>query len=206
MYKLLKTFGVGFISSADQGGGSTDKSDKSNSVENQHSNESGKEQLQGTNSQAVYSPDQHDLTAKTNVSVNLPKGLMQEDLLIEFFKRDFLKIGRHNGVNYKSQEAKDLGLSIIGEFQNVLETLIAQKKAFISKVIHHELQITGFSEVTSQQLSQTKTRLESEIENLERQIELSENKQGWIQASLNQYQLGFGYGVQLVIDTEIIFH
>ena len=28
MYKLLKTFGVGFISSADQGGGSTDKSDK----------------------------------------------------------------------------------------------------------------------------------------------------------------------------------
>ena len=110
-------------------------------------------------------------------------------------------------MNYKSQEAQDLGIvRIIGEFQNVLETLIAQKKAFISKVIHHELQITGFSEVTSQQLSQTKTRLESEIENLERQIELSENKQGWIQASLNQYQLGFGYGVQLVIDTEIIFH
>ena len=133
MYKLLKTFGVGFISSADQGGGSTDKSDKSNSVENQHSNESGKEQLQGTNSQAVYSPDQHDLTAKTNISVNLPKGLMQEDLLIEFFKKDFLKIGRHNGVNYKSQEAKDLGIiRIIGEFQNVLETLTS--KAFISKL------------------------------------------------------------------------
>lgn len=137
---------------------------------------------------------------------SLPRGLLAEDDLRVFFKNNYFGLGQHNGINFQSAEAEELGKdSIVSRFINVVETLIEKRKSRIAQLNHSVIQVGKQASVVSLQLENLKNELSREIELLERQAILANERKGWVLQALNLYQLGFAKGVREAIDTEIFF-
>lgn len=137
---------------------------------------------------------------------SLPRGLLAEDDLRAFLKNNYFCLGQHNGLNFQSAEAEELGKdTIVSRFINVVETLIEKRKSRISQLNHSVIQVGKQASVVSLQLENLKNELSREIELLERQATLASERKGWVLQALNLYQLGFAKGVREAIDTEIFF-
>lgn len=129
------------------------------------------------------------------------KGLFDALEINTFFDENHFGLGCHNGANYKSLEALDLGRnSLISKYQNILWKLLERKRLKISKMQIELLVIEGVSTSMSQQLSLACEHLEREIEILKHEIELANTGKGRVLQALNQYQIGFHKGLREAID------
>lgn len=138
---------------------------------------------------------------------NFPKGLLAEESLQKFFNNNYFGLGQHNGLNFQSGEAEELGIaSIISKFLNVLDALIDKRRARISQITHSAIQVNGQSSVVGQQLENLKNELTREIQLLETQTKLASEKKGWIVQALNLYQLGFSKGIREAVDVQVFFN
>jgi hypothetical protein len=134
-----------------------------------------------------------------------PRGLLNVPLLNAFFTDNHFGLGRHNGANYRTQEALELGKrTLIARFQNALAELGEQKQAKADRLYDKLLETEGFCDTTTSRLRQACTNLEREMTLLRAQEDLANECKGWVLAALNQYQIGFGKGLREAVEFELL--
>jgi hypothetical protein len=133
------------------------------------------------------------------------KGLMNAEEITAFFNENYFGLGRHNGSNFRTQEALDLGKrSLISKFQNTLADLLESKQARINKLQNQLVAIEGISASMTQQLKLACEHVEREINVLQDQIESAGNQKGWVLEALNRYQIGYMRGLNEAIEFEFL--
>jgi hypothetical protein len=131
-------------------------------------------------------------------------GLMDLPEIQKFFCQNHFGLGKHNGANFKTQAALDLGKrSIICQFQNVLSELYERKKTKEQKLHIMALQTNGYCDVTSSMIEFAKTNVQRDMNILEGQISEADKGKGWILQALNEYQIGFGKGLNEAVEFEL---
>ncbi len=139
------------------------------------------------------------------VETTKPLGLLDAPELQAFFSDNHFGLGRHNGAQYKTNDALELGRqTLVSKFQNTLELLIAQKQAKVDALRNMALQTQGVCATVTSQLNLACQRLERDISSLHTQFELAEDGKGWVLKSLNEYQTGFGKGLREAVDMELL--
>lgn len=133
------------------------------------------------------------------------KGLMNATEITEFFSENYFGLGRHNGANFRSLDALELGKkTLISKFQNTLTDLLENKQAQINKLKNYEVEIAGISDSMTQQLKLSCENVERQIKILAEQIESANVQKGWVLEALNRYQLGFMKGLNDAIEFEFL--
>ena len=133
------------------------------------------------------------------------KGLMNAEEITAFFNENYFGLGRHNGSNFRTQEALDVGKrSLISKFQNTLADLLESKQARINKLQNQLVAIEGISASMTQQLKLACEHVEREINVLQEQIESAGNQKGWVLEALNRYQIGYMRGLNEAIEFEFL--
>ena len=134
-----------------------------------------------------------------------PRGLMAAPELQAFFADTHFGLGKHNGAQYKNQDALELGCrNLVSKFQNTLELLIAQKQARVDGLHNMALQTQGVCSTMTEQLNLACQRLERDMATLHGQSTLSADGKGWVLSALNEYQIGFRKGLREAIDMELM--
>ena len=133
------------------------------------------------------------------------KGLMSAPEITDFFGENYFGLGRHNGANFRTQEALELGKnSLISKFQNTLNDLLEAKQSRINRLKNQLAAIEGISPAMTNQLELACDYAEREIKVLNDQIEISNTQKGWVLEALNRYQLGFIKGLNDAIEFEFL--
>lgn len=133
------------------------------------------------------------------------EGLLNASELIALFEENHFGLGRHNGAQYKTQEALELGKSaIVAKFQNVVQGMVERNQTKLNKVQSELIAIEGVSLAMSAQLRLLGEHVRRDIRVLESQIESAESGKGWILESLNRYHLGFTKGLREVLEFEVL--
>lgn len=134
-----------------------------------------------------------------------PRGLLDAPELKAFFAENSFGLGRHNGANYRTQEALDLGQrALVSQFQNVLAELIERRQAKVDRLADKLLETEGLCSITTGRLREACTRLEREMAVLQEQFASADERKGWILEALNRYQIGFGKGMREAIEFELL--
>jgi hypothetical protein len=133
------------------------------------------------------------------------RGLLNNPMLTAFFADNHFGLGRHNGANYRTQEALELGKhALVSRFQNTLAELVEQKQAKVDRLQDKLLETEGFCDTTTGRLRQAHTNLEREMTLLRAQVDSASEGKGWVLEALNQYQIGFGKGLREAIEFELL--
>jgi hypothetical protein len=134
-----------------------------------------------------------------------PRGLLDAPELKAFFAENHFGLGRHNGSNYRTQEALELGQrALVSQFQNVLAELIERRQAKADRLTDKMLETEGICSVTTGRLREACTRLDREMTVLQEQVSYAGDRKGWILEALNRYQIGFGKGMREAIEFELL--
>lgn len=134
-----------------------------------------------------------------------PRGLLDAPELKAFFAENHFGLGRHNGSNYRTQEALELGQrSLVSQYQNVLAELIERRQAKADRLTDKILETEGLCSVTTGRLREACTRLDREMAVLQEQFASAGERKGWILEALNRYQIGFGKGMREAIEFELL--
>ncbi len=132
-------------------------------------------------------------------------GLLDAPELKAFFAENYFGLGRHNGSNYRTQEALELGKrGVISKFHNVLAELVERKQTKSDRLQDKLLETDGFCDITTGRLRQARANLEREIGVLRAQMESASEGKGWVLEALNRYQIGFGKGLREAIEFELL--
>jgi hypothetical protein len=147
--------------------------------------------------------------ANTAASAKVPptpvRGLMDAPELKSFFDRNHFGLGRHNGSNYRTQEALVLGKeALVSTFQNTLSDLMEKRQAKLARLTDQIIQTKGFCNTTTGRLEQATVSLDREILMLREQFVKAGEGKGWVLESLNLYQIGFGKGLNEAIEYELL--
>lgn len=133
------------------------------------------------------------------------RGLLDAPGLKAFFAENHFGLGRHNGSNYRTQEALELGQrALVSQFQNVLAELIERRQAKSERLMDKLLETQGLCSITTGRLREAGTRLEREMAVLQEQFTSAGERKGWILEALNRYQIGFGKGMREAIEFELL--
>jgi hypothetical protein len=134
-----------------------------------------------------------------------PRGLLDALELKAFFAENHFGLGRHNGSNYRTQEALELGQrALVSQFQNVLAELIERRQAKVDRLTDKTLETEGLCSITTGRLREACTRLEREMAVLREQFSNAGDRRGWVLEALNRYQIGFGKGMREAIEFELL--
>lgn len=133
------------------------------------------------------------------------RGLLYTPALKAFFADNHFGLGRHNGANYRTQEALALGKhALVSRFQNMLAELVEQKQAKADRLHDKLLETEGFCDITTARLRQARTNLEREMTLLRAQVASAGDGKGWVLEALNRYQIGFGKGLREAVEFELL--
>lgn len=133
------------------------------------------------------------------------RGLLDTPVLKAFFADNHFGLGRHNGANYRTQEALDLGRhALVSRFQNTLAELVEQKQAKADRLHDKLLETEGFCDITTGRLRQARTNLEREMTLLRAQVDSASESKGWVLEALNRYQIGYGKGLREAVEFELL--
>lgn len=150
-------------------------------------------------------PDDSQLTPPTVAKALQPRGLLDAPELKAFFANNHFGLGRHNGSNFRTQDALELGKQgLISKFQNTLAELEAQKQAKVDRLQDKLLETAGFCDITTGRLRQACGTLEREMSALREQFDSAAQGKGWILEALNRYQIGFGKGLREAVEFELL--
>ena len=134
-----------------------------------------------------------------------PRGLLETSALQAFFAENHFGLGRHNGVQYMTQDAMELGRqTLVARFQNTLELLIAQKQAKVDALRDMAVQTQGVCATVTSQLSLACQRLERDMATIQSQSVLAVEGKGWVLRALNEYKIGFGKGLREAVDMKLL--
>ncbi len=170
---------------------------------------------QGIASNVINLPVPESLIATDNLDTPLmlptaapssqPRSLLDAPELKAFFANNHFGLGRHNGSNFRTQDALELGKQgLISKFQNTLAELEAQKQAKADRLQDKLLETEGFCDITTGRLRQACSALEREMSTLREQFESAGQGKGWVLEALNRYQIGFGKGLREAIEFELL--
>jgi len=133
------------------------------------------------------------------------KGLLNLPELREFFSDNHFGLGRHDGANYRTQEALAQGKAAIAcRFQNIVDTILEQKRSTTTRLEDALLQTEGVCANTTARLRLALGSLESDMVTLRGQHDQAGNGKGWVLEALNRYQIGFGKGMREAIEFELL--
>jgi hypothetical protein len=134
-----------------------------------------------------------------------PRGLLDAPEIKVFFAGNHFGLGRHNGSNYRTQEALELGQrALVSQFQNVLAELIERRQAKADRLTDKTLETEGLCSITTGRLREACTRLAREMAVLQEQFSSAGERKGWVLEALNRYQIGFGKGMREAIEFELL--
>lgn len=134
-----------------------------------------------------------------------PRGLLETPALLAFFAENHFGLGRHNGAQYMTQDALELGRqTLVSRFQNTLELLIAQKQAKIDALRDMAVQTQGVCATVTSQLTLACQRLERDMATIHSQSVLAAEGKGWVLRALNEYKIGFGKGLREAVDMKLL--
>jgi len=132
-------------------------------------------------------------------------GPMTAQPLTEFFARNFVTYGRYAGATQRTNEALALGMAaVISHFQNAISLAINEKQSKLDNLLNVAAQSEGVSDIVSTQLHLAQQKLARDISILREQMELSEQRRGWILSALNEYRIGFDRGLREAVDAELL--
>lgn len=133
------------------------------------------------------------------------RGLLDTPALKAFFADNHFGLGHHNGANYRTQEALELGKrALVARFQNTLAELVEQKQAKADRLHDKLLETEGFCDITTGRLRQARTNIEREMTLLRSQVDSASDGKGWVLEALNQYQIGFSKGLREAVEFEML--
>ncbi len=143
---------------------------------------------------------------------NLPKpsqvrssGLMNARELEEFFGQNHFGFGRYNGSRFRCEEALSAELSsLIARFQNILVELIERRKTRQNRLRSEVLGVRSLSPSMAEKLQLADEQVQREVDLLQEQIQLSEQRRGWVLEALNRYRLGFDRGLREALDYDLL--
>ena len=155
--------------------------------------------------EAMAGPTLDDAVTKQPSAAPRFTGLMNAPELTAFFGENYLGYGRYAGSRYRSRSAQDAGLQeLIAKFQNTLVDLTERRQAKHDKIQREILNVEGLSESIGAQLRLACAHLEREMSVLRQQVELAEQRKGWVLEAINRYQVGFDRGVREAVDFELL--
>jgi len=148
-----------------------------------------------------------DLNDKRHVPDNNEEPKSSSDSLIaKFLKRDYLYRGRKDGYHYRSSETLEIGKRRIkAEFLLIIDETIEEKNEYRLKLCNMVTEVAQVSSAAQLQLENTIMELESAIDNLQLQKELSIESEGWVMNPIHSYHQGFLYGLNDWIKREDLF-
>lgn len=153
-------------------------------------------------------PTGHPLSEHQALSEMRPvgfKGLKDAPELGAFFAQPFFNFGRYHGSRHRSSEALTAGLNdLVSGLQNLLSDLIERRQVLDNSIQLEILGVETVSELLAKQLRLRSEQVKGEVANLRDQIELADQRKGWVLAALNQYQLGFDRGVREAVSFELL--
>ncbi len=148
------------------------------------------------------------LSSQTSIGVpepEQPRGLLETPALQAFFAENHLGLGRHNGAQYMTQDALELGRqTLVARFQNTLELLTAQKQAKVDALRDMAVQTQGVCATVTSQLSLACQRLERDMTTIHSQSLLAAEGKGWVLRALNEYKIGFGKGLREAVNMTLL--
>jgi hypothetical protein len=92
----------------------------------------------------------------------------------------------------------------MSQFQNAISLVINEKRSKLDNLLNVAAQSDGVSDIVSTQLHLAQQKLERDISILREQMELSEQRRGWILSALNEYRIGFDRGLREAVDAELL--
>jgi hypothetical protein len=133
----------------------------------------------------------------------LPQGLMDLPELRRFLDDNHFGLGRHNGSNFRTADARERGVqAIISEFQNIVALLSAQKQVQIDRLSDALLETEGVCDVTTKRLELAVQKCEREMATLREQMEQASDGRGWVQQPIATYKVGFSQGIKAALDAD----
>jgi hypothetical protein len=121
----------------------------------------------------------------------------KEGKIENFLKQDYMFRGQLDGYIKHSNEALLVyKRKIKSEFLFLVDQLIQEKEQRKLQSLNTLVDVAGISEGVKSQLENVIRALETSIETLETQKELSVEDEGWIMPALHEYHLGFMQGLE----------
>lgn len=120
----------------------------------------------------------------------------QHSKITLFLDRNYHSLGIRDGYEYHSSETLDTGKKKIrAEFQLILDQQIQEKQEKRLQLQHLIIDVTAISPLTLQKLQKTIEDLNSSIDLLHKQKELSIENEGWVMNAIHSYHQGFTQGL-----------
>lgn len=126
----------------------------------------------------------------------IPKNqIINNDLIKPFFDETYYEVGFNYGLNDISKDGyingqKDLVLN----FQNRLGSILQEKEELVDQINMYQEIIDDTNPGIQKLLVKYLNQLNKYVEEIKRQINLSEHHEGLIKSSLNKFQIGFRNG------------
>lgn len=165
-----------------------------------------REQFDGPQGSASwFSPAPSDQGATPAPSPVRPGGLLAAPELKACLGRDHYASGRHHGSLFRTREALDMGRdAIVTHFQNEASALAERLHTRLDKLMLERQKVEGLSADMARTLALAAEQVQREVDVLRQQIELAEQRKGWVLDALNRYQLGFDRGVRDALAYELL--
>jgi hypothetical protein len=120
----------------------------------------------------------------------------QQSKITWFLDRNHHALGIRDGYEYRSSETLDTGKrKMRAEFQLILDRQIQEKQQKRLQLEHLAIDVTAVSPLTLQKLQKTIADLDTSIELLYKQKELSIENEGWVMNAIHSYHQGFTQGL-----------
>jgi hypothetical protein len=125
--------------------------------------------------------------------------------LSQFLGIDFYTIGVRAGYEYHSEDTIALGKrKICADFRLIIDKIIQEKNEQVLKIKNHIISVGTIHEATTAQLKNTLEDLNSSIDLLNKQKELSNELEGWVMSAIYSYHQGFVQGVSDYFASELL--
>lgn len=157
--------------------------------------------------QPAFPPPHEDRAAAAPVPARrgLPQGVLDLPPLRGFLEGNHFGLGRHNGSQFRTAEARDQGVrALVAEFQAIVSALCAREQAHLDRLDDALLQAEGVCEATTRRLRAAMRRHERELAALREQLALADQGEGWVRQAIARYQLGFAQGLQAAMDADYL--
>jgi hypothetical protein len=120
-----------------------------------------------------------------------------------FLNRNYHAIGLNDGYEYHTNETLETGKKKIrAEFQLIIDQSIQEKYTNRLQLKNLIVDVSKVSEETKQKLENTIEELNSSLELLHKQKDLSIENEGWVMNTIHSYQQGFIQGLNDFLERE----
>lgn len=120
-----------------------------------------------------------------------------------FLERNYHSIGFNDGYEYHSYETLEIGKKKIrSEFQLIIDQMIIEKSEKRLQLKMMIVNVEKIADETRRNLELTIDELNTSIELLYKQKELSSENEGWVMSAIHSYHQGFVQGLNDFIASE----